>query len=101
MYTEAQRERRRGFAKRTSAALAVILAILVVVLPALYSAFLAPAPVSIDGSFDDWFDWETNCFHFMGGAPQDRAFSAYEPHTMTWHLPRYLEAHRPAAAPSE
>jgi catechol 2,3-dioxygenase-like lactoylglutathione lyase family enzyme len=55
----------------------------------------------IRGRGDDWFDWDTNCFHFMGGAPQDRAFSAYEPHTMTWHLPRYVEAHRPAAAQSE
>jgi hypothetical protein len=47
----------------------------------------------IRGRGDDWYDHDTNCFHFMGGAPQDRGFSEYEPHTMTWHLPRYLDNH--------
>ncbi len=28
----------------------------------------------------------------MGGEPRDRSFTAYEPHTMEWHLPQYLEA---------
>ena len=47
----------------------------------------------IRGRGDDWYDHDTNCFHFMGGAPRDRGFSDYEPHTMTWHLPRYMEEH--------
>jgi hypothetical protein len=51
----------------------------------------------IRGRGDDWYDNDTNCFHFMGGAPRDRAFSAYEPHTMTWHLPRFIEEHRSSA----
>ena len=37
-----------------------------------------------------FYDWDTNCFHFMGGAPRDRAFNQYEPHTMDWHLPTFL-----------
>jgi hypothetical protein len=45
----------------------------------------------IYGRGDDWYDHDTNCFHFMGGAPRDRAFSEYEPHTMNWQLPKYLE----------
>jgi hypothetical protein len=45
----------------------------------------------IRGRGDDWYDHDTNCFHFMGGAPRSRDFSEYEPHTMDWHLPRYLE----------
>lgn len=46
----------------------------------------------IRGRGDDWYDYDTNCFHFMGGVPRDGSFSQYEPHTMEWHLPEYLEA---------
>jgi hypothetical protein len=45
----------------------------------------------IRGRGDDWYDWDTNCFHFMGGAPKARSFAEYEGHTMDWHLPRFLE----------
>lgn len=47
----------------------------------------------IRGRGDDWYDHDTNCFHFMGGAPSDREFNRYEPHTMDWHLPRFIEEH--------
>jgi hypothetical protein len=42
---------------------------------------------------DDWYDWDTNCFHFMGGAPRDESFTEYEGRTMDWHFPEYLEKH--------
>ncbi|HLY65663.1 MAG TPA: hypothetical protein VKU60_09015, partial [Chloroflexota bacterium] len=45
----------------------------------------------IKGRGDDWYDWDTNCFHFMGGEPRNRSFALYEPHTMDWHLPRFME----------
>jgi hypothetical protein len=48
---------------------------------------------------DDWYDWDTNCFHFMGGVPEDGEFTKYEPRTMDYHLPEYLKAHNlPAPA---
>ncbi len=47
----------------------------------------------IRGRGDDWYDWDTNCFHFMGGVPHDSAFTEYEPHTMDWHFPEYLKQH--------
>jgi hypothetical protein len=47
----------------------------------------------VRGRGDDWYDYDTNCFHFMGGVPRDSAFGDYVPHTMEWHLPEYLEAH--------
>jgi hypothetical protein len=46
---------------------------------------------ALRGRGDDWYDWDTNCFHFMGGAPTTRSFSEYEPHSMEWQLPRFLE----------
>lgn len=42
---------------------------------------------------DDWYDWDTNCFHFMGGAPISDSFEEYEPHTMDWHFPQYMKEH--------
>jgi hypothetical protein len=65
-------------------------------LPARTARHGSPAGIQwfeIRGRGDDWYDWDTNCFHFMGGAPRDRAFHQYEPHTMDWHLPRFLAEH--------
>jgi hypothetical protein len=62
-------------------------------LPARTSRHGSPAGVEwfkLRGRGDDWYDWDTNCFHFMGGAPRDREFKGYEPHTMDWHLPTWL-----------
>jgi hypothetical protein len=42
---------------------------------------------------DDWYDWDTNCFHFMGGVPRNPSFTGYEPHTMDWHMPQYAKEH--------
>lgn len=47
----------------------------------------------VRGRGDDWYDWDTNCFHFVGGVPKDSTFTEYEGHTMDWHYPKYLEAH--------
>ncbi len=52
---------------------------------------------ALRGRGDDWYDWDSNCFHFMGGEPANRSFSEYEPHSMEWQLPRYLEANGLAA----
>lgn len=69
-------------------------------LPARTSRHGSPAGrrwFDIRGRGDDWYDYDTNCFHFMGGVPRNRSFSEYEPHTMEWHLPRYMEEHGLAA----
>jgi predicted enzyme related to lactoylglutathione lyase len=65
-------------------------------LPARTSRHGSPAGVQwfeVRGRGDDWYDWDTNCFHFMGGEPRDASFAEYEPHTMEWHFPEYLEKH--------
>jgi hypothetical protein len=70
-------------------------------LPARTSRHGSPAGqrwFDIRGRGDDWYDYDTNCFHFMGGVPRDRSFSEYEPHTMEWHLPRYIEENSVAAS---
>ena len=70
-------------------------------LPARTARHGSPAGVKwfdIRGRGDDWYDWDTNCFHFMGGQPRGRSFSEYEPHTMEWHLPQYLRENGLVAA---
>jgi hypothetical protein len=70
-------------------------------LPARTSRHGSPAGrrwFEIKGRGDDWYDWDTNCFHFMGGQPKGRSWAEYEPHTMEWHLPKYLEEHGLATA---
>lgn len=47
----------------------------------------------IYGRGDDWYDWDTNCFHFFGGLGKGGSMVDYEPHSMDYHLERYLEAH--------
>ena len=41
---------------------------------------------------DDWYDFDTNCFHFIGARPNGASFASYEAHSMEWQLPRWLEA---------
>jgi hypothetical protein len=63
-------------------------------LPARTSRHGSPGGVrwfELKGRGDDWYDWDTNCFHFMGGVPLDDKFAAYEGRTMDYHLPEYLE----------
>ncbi len=63
-------------------------------LPARTSRHGSPAGrvwYEIRGKGDDWYDWDTNSFHFMSGSPKDPAFAEYEEHLMDWHLPRYME----------
>ena len=47
----------------------------------------------VKGRGDDWYDWDTNSFHFVSGTPKNADFTEYEPHTMDWHFPLYMEAH--------
>lgn len=71
-------------------------------LPARTSRHGSPGGIQwfeLRGRGDDWYDWDTNGFHFMGGAPRDASFTQYEPHTMDWHFPRYLGAHGLNAPP--
>jgi len=63
-------------------------------LPARTSRHGSPGGVQffeVAGRGDDWYDWDTNSFHFMGGAPFDEEFTEYEPRTMDWHFPEYLQ----------
>ncbi len=64
-------------------------------LPARTSRHGSPGGIQwfqVRGRGDDWYDWDTNCFHFMGGAPRDESFVTYDPHTMDWHFPQYMKA---------
>jgi len=45
------------------------------------------------GRGDDWYDPDTNGFHFFGGEGQRGSMTSYEPHSMEFHLERYVEAH--------
>ena len=71
-------------------------------LPARTSRHGSPGGIQwyeVRGRGDDWYDWDTNCFHFMGGAPRDASFTEYEPHTMDWHFPEWLKANGLTAPP--
>ncbi|MPZ15062.1 MAG: hypothetical protein GEU73_11670 [Chloroflexi bacterium] len=73
-------------------------------LPARTARHGSPAGVQwfdLRGRGDDWYDWDTNCFHFVGGEPRGGSLVEYEPHTMDWHFPRYLEAQGAAAPQSQ
>lgn len=52
----------------------------------------------IYGRGDDWYDWDTNCFHFFGGVAQGGSMKTYEPHSMEFHLAEYMKAHGMAEA---
>lgn len=45
------------------------------------------------GRGDDWYDWDTNCFHFFGGAPVGDSMALYEPHSMHHFAKLYAEEH--------
>jgi hypothetical protein len=65
-------------------------------LPARTSRHGSPGGVQwfeVRGRGDDWYDTESNCFHFMGGVPEDDEFTKYEPRTMDFHFPEYLKSH--------
>jgi hypothetical protein len=71
-------------------------------LPARTSRHGSPAGrqwFEVKGRGDDWYDWDTNCFHFMGGGPMGGSLAEYEPHTMDWHFPEYLKEHGLTAPP--
>jgi len=71
-------------------------------LPARTSRHGSPGGVAwfdIKGRGDDWYDWDANCFHFMGGAPINDSLVEYVPHTMDWYFPQYLKDHGLTAPP--
>jgi hypothetical protein len=73
-------------------------------LPARTSRHGSPAGrqwFDLRGRGDDWYDWDTNCFHFMSGGPRNGSLVEYEPHTMDWHFPQYLQEHGLTAPPLE
>jgi predicted enzyme related to lactoylglutathione lyase len=35
---------------------------------------------------DDWFDWDTNLFHFYGATPVDDSFKNYEAHPIDYYI---------------
>lgn len=47
----------------------------------------------IYGRGDDWYDFDTNCFHFFGGLAKNGSMRDYEPHSMEYHLEEYLKQH--------
>ena len=65
-------------------------------LPARTSRHGSPAGhrwYDIRGRGDDWYDWDTNSFHFLGGVPQGGSMVEYEPHLMDYHIEEYIKAH--------
>jgi len=42
---------------------------------------------------DDFFDWDTNQFHFVGGTPKDGSMAAYEGHTVGAYLAAWEKEH--------
>jgi catechol 2,3-dioxygenase-like lactoylglutathione lyase family enzyme len=45
------------------------------------------------GKGDDFYDWDTNMFHFIGGTPLAPALTRYEPHTIGAYQERWMEEH--------
>jgi hypothetical protein len=44
------------------------------------------------GRGDDWYDPDTNLFHFFGGAPQEGSMAKYEGHSIDDYAQEYLAA---------
>jgi hypothetical protein len=51
------------------------------------------------GRGDDWFDADTNLFHFLGGAPRNGSMTSYDAHPMQDYMDAYLAAHVPGSQP--
>ncbi len=45
------------------------------------------------GRGDDWFDWDTNMFHFVGGEPEGASMAVYRAHTIDHYMEAYLATH--------
>lgn len=45
------------------------------------------------GRGDDWYDWDANMFHFIGGEPKNGSMSSYVPHTLDHYMDAYLARH--------
>jgi len=45
------------------------------------------------GRGDDWYDPDTNLFHFLGAKPRERGMVTYDGHTIDDYAEAYLEAH--------
>ena len=53
----------------------------------------------ITGRGDDWFDWDTNMFHFYGGTPIDgTSLTVYDGHPAEDYIERWQQTHGKDAA---
>ncbi|MPZ13221.1 MAG: hypothetical protein GEU73_02130 [Chloroflexi bacterium] len=44
------------------------------------------------GRGDDFYDWDMNSFHFVGGVPERSSMAVYEARTMEFHMQQLLES---------
>lgn len=42
---------------------------------------------------DDWFDWDTNLFHFYGGTPVGASLAVYEGHSIQYYIKQWEKTH--------
>jgi predicted enzyme related to lactoylglutathione lyase len=42
---------------------------------------------------DDWFDWDTNLFHFYGGTPVGGSLAIYEGHSIQHYIEQWQKTH--------
>jgi predicted enzyme related to lactoylglutathione lyase len=64
-------------------------------LPARTTLHGSPAGRAWKGAYgrgDDWYDWDTNLFHFFVGVPRDGSMATYEPHAIESYMQDYLAA---------
>ena len=53
----------------------------------------------ITGRGDDWFDWDTNMFHFYGGTPvEGTSLTVYDGHPAEDYIERWQQTHGKLAA---
>ena len=42
---------------------------------------------------DDWFDWDTNMFHFFGGTPMGESMAVYDGHPIQYYIEQWKLTH--------
>jgi predicted enzyme related to lactoylglutathione lyase len=47
----------------------------------------------VTGRGDDWYDWDTNLFHFYGGTPIGDSFAVYEGHSIQYYIDEWRKTH--------
>lgn len=64
-------------------------------LPARSALHGSPAGRAWKGAFgrgDDWYDWDTNLFHYFVGVPQGGSMATYEGHSIEDYMEEYLQS---------